>query len=167
MRAYIVRRQGAIMRTNTYWQRFERQRISRRRLLAAAGTGAAGLAVFAACNDKETAGGPTGTPGAGGVAKNGGRYQLATDVNVDSLDPHISIAGGPGYFPRVYNVPVKQSTTQNDFIFYDLAESYEAPEPGGLEWIFTIRPGVTIAPNSFGIPERELDAEDAHVSFQR
>src|SRR3990170_8469135 len=108
------REEGAIMGTNSYWQRFERQRISRRRLLATAGTGAAGLAVFAACNDKKTTGGPTATPGASGVAKNGGRYQLATDVNVDSLDPHLSIAGGPRYFPRVYNVPVKQSTTQND-----------------------------------------------------
>ena len=156
------------MATKSYWQRLERERISRRRLLGTAGAGAAGLVIVTACGGGNgTSGDKTPGPTSSGVAKNGGRYLTTTDVNVDSLDPHISIAGGPGYFPRVYNVPVKQSTTKNDFIFKDLAEEFEAPEPGGLEWIFTIRPGVKIAPNSFGIPEREMDAEDMRVSFER
>ncbi len=157
------------MATKSYWQRLQRERISRRRLLGTAGAGAAGLVIVTACGGNNGPSGAKTTPSgtSTGVAKNGGRYLLATDVNVDSLDPHISIAGGPGYFPRVYNVPVKQSTRKTDFIFYDLAEDFEAPEPGGLEWIFTVRPGVKIAPNSFGIPEREMDAEDMRVSFER
>jgi peptide/nickel transport system substrate-binding protein len=71
------------------------------------------------------------------------------------------------YFPRIYNVLVRQSAQQPDFIVRDLASEYEAPEPGGTEWIFTIRPGVKIAPNTLGIPERDLDSEDAMTSFQR
>ena len=157
------------MTTKSYWQRFQRERLSRRRLLAVGGLSAAGLAVAAACGGGEEEGEePTaaGTPLAG-KPKAGGRYQSATDVNIDTLDPHISIAGGPGWFPRIYNVLVKQSSQKTDFIFNDLAEEYEIPEPGGLEWIFHIRPGVKVAPNAFGIPERELDAEDARVSFER
>ena len=126
------------------------------------------LVVAAACGEDEGPGpGVTGTPGAAGKPKSGGRYQDATDVNIDTLDPHTSIAGGPTWFPRTYNILLKQSSQQTDFIFKDLAEEYESPEPGGLEWIFTIRPGVKIAPNTLGIPDRELDAEDARISFER
>ena len=159
------------MTRKNYWERFQRERVSRRRLLAVSGMGAAGLAVAVACGEEK--GGPAGeTPGVTGTPptakpKPGGRYQVATDVNVDTLDPHLSIAGGPAWFPRVYNVLIKQSSQQTDWIFRDLAEEYEIPEPGGLEWIFHIRPGVKIAPNTDGIPERDLDAEDARISFER
>jgi ABC-type transport system substrate-binding protein len=164
------------MATKSYWQRFQRERISRRRLLTATGAGAAGLAVVAACGGGGDGGGdepqvvasPTGaaaTPMA--VPKRGGRWVSTSDVNVDTFDPHISIAAGPGIFPSIYNVLVRQSAQQPDFIFHDLAEEFEAPEPGGTEWIFTIRQGVKIAPNTLGVPERDLDSEDARVSFER
>ena len=164
------------MATKSYWQRFQRGRISRRRLLAATGAGAAGLAVVAACGGGGDGGGdapqvvasPTGapvTPMAQPVR--GGRYQIGTNLELDSLDPHIAIAAAVAYFPRVYNVLVRQSAQQPDFIVQDLASDYEVPEPGGTEWIFTIRPGVKIAPNTLGIEERDLDSEDAMASYQR
>ncbi|MCH7717967.1 MAG: hypothetical protein IIB21_00715, partial [Chloroflexi bacterium] len=89
------------MATKSYWQRFQRGRISRRRLLAATGAGAAGLAVVAACGGGGDGGGdapqvvasPTGapvTPMAQPVR--GGRYQIGTNLELDSLDPHIAIA---------------------------------------------------------------------------
>ena len=71
------------------------------------------------------------------------------------------------YFPRFYNVLVARSAVKPEFIFSDMADEFEAPDPGGTEWIFHIRPGVTIAPNTLGVPERDMDAEDALVSFER
>ena len=159
------------MAKGSYWQRIQRERISRRRLIGTAGAGAAGLAVVAACGggatDTPTAGTPTvsGTPA--GTPKVGGRWQATSNADFGSLDPHTSVAGAVEYFPRIYNVLIKQSPQDAEFIVHDLAESFEAPEPGGTEWIFHIRPGVNIAPNDLGVPERPMDAEDARVSFER
>ncbi len=155
-----------------YWERFQRQRISRRRLLAATGAGAAGLTLAAACGgeDKGAAPGETLAPGqtpSGETPRYGGRWQAAASAVFDTLDPHLAIASALTYFPRIYNLLVKQSSQKPDFIFMDLAEEYEAPDPDGTEWIFHIRPGVKIAPNQLGIPERDMDAEDAYVSFER
>lgn len=36
-----------------------------------------------------------------------------------------------------------------------------------MTWIFGIRPGVKIAPNEMGVPERDMDAIDAYESFER
>ena len=163
------------MTRKSYWARAQQTRISRRRLLGVAGAGAAGLAVAAACGG---GGGeqpdPTGTPAAGPTSTampaatpiSGGRMQSARNAVYDTLDPHLSIAS-LGTFPRIYNVLVKQSALDPDFIFLDLAGAYESPDPGGTEWIFSIRPGVKIAPNDLGVQERDLDAEDARVSFAR
>ena len=161
------------MATKSYWQRFQRERISRRRLLTATGAGAAGLAVVAACGGGGDGGEDepqvvaTSTAAPMAVPVRGGRYKIGTNLELDSLDPHIAIAAAVAYFPRIYNVLVRQSAQQPDFIIRDLASEYEAPEPGGTEWIFTIRPGVKIAPNTLDIPERDLDSEDAMTSFQR
>lgn len=157
------------MATKSYWDQIRRQRVSRRKVLAVSGTSAAGLAIAAACG---SGGGGNGneTPGAtttqsAGTPKYGGRYQIGTAVNVDTLDPHISIAGGPAYFPRIYNVLVAQSPIKPEFRFDDLAETLEQPDD--TTWIFGIRPGVKIAPNDLGVPERDMDANDAYVSFER
>ncbi|MCH8065633.1 MAG: hypothetical protein IIC90_07375, partial [Chloroflexi bacterium] len=156
------------MATKSYWQRVHDERISRRRLLGAAGMGAAGLAVAAACggggNGSDSDGLPTRVSG---DPQRGGRYKLAIAVNADTFAPHISIAGATAFFPRIYNVLINQSAVRPDFIFHDLADEFEAPEPGGLEWIFHIRPGVTIAPNDICIPELDLDAEAPTVCFER
>lgn len=131
------------------------------------GVGALGWAVVAACGgEKELAPGETPKM-AEGKPRYGGRQQEVTSAVFDGLDPHLSVAAATGYFPRIYNVLVKQSSLKPDFIFHDLAEEFEVPEPGATEWIFQIRPGVRIAPNQLGIPERDMDAEDARVSFER
>ena len=59
---------------------------------------------------------------------------------------------------------LRQFIEQPDFIVRDLASEFEAPEPGGTEWIFTMRQGVKIAPNTLNIEERDLDSEDAMMS---
>ena len=163
------------MATKNYWARFQRGRISRRRLIGTAGVGAAGLAVVAACGggggDGDPTPGetpsvlaPTSTPASQPQA--GGRMQTARNAVFDTLDPHLSVAS-LGTFPRIYNVLIKQSALKPDVIINDLAEDYEVPDPGGTEWLFHIRPGVKIAPNQLGVPERDMDAEDARVNFAR
>ena len=135
-------------------------------MLAATGAGAAGLALAAACGDSGGDAGPDGTgePDVG-VPRYGGRYQQGSNVNIDTLDPHVSIAGGVAFFPRMYNLLVRQSSLKPEFVYNDLAESYEQPDE--TTWIFSIRPGVKVAPNDLGVPERDINAIDAYESFER
>ena len=155
------------MATSHYWNRISRQRISRRRVLAATGAGAAGLAIAAACGDggdgDETTVEPTSAPV--GVPKYGGIFKNATSAVIDTLDPHLSIAAGTAYFPRIYNLLVARSPVDPDFFYYDLAETFEQPDE--TTWIFSLRPNVQIAPNNLGVPERNLDATDLFESFER
>jgi peptide/nickel transport system substrate-binding protein len=154
------------MRTKSYWQQFQRQRISRRRLLATAGTGAAGLAVFAACNDNGgTSGDQTPGPGDGGEPQVGGRYVVAITGDWGTIDPVTSVSFGPGIFSDIYNALLDRSRIKTDYFYMDLAESYEQPDDS--TYLFSIRPGVKIAPNSLGIEERDLDAMDAQVWLDR
>lgn len=148
-----------------YWRKFQVQRISRRRLLGAAGVGVAGLTVAAACagGGEPAAGGTPAATGAGEPVY-GGRFQGARSAVFDTIDPHKSVASLT-VFPDVYNVLLKQSAVDPDQVFLDLAMSFENPEP--TEWIFTIRPGVAIPPNDLGVPERDMDAQDAYESFER
>jgi len=147
------------MATKSYWQQFQRQRIPRRRLLAGAGMGAAGLAVFAACNDdkKKTTGGAT--PGASdGTPKAGGTYRTAITGDWGTINPLTSVSFGPGILAKMYNALVVQSTRQPDVFYFELASEYEQPDD--VTYVFTLRPGVKIAPNTLGIPERDLDSSD-------
>ena len=153
------------MSTKSYWQRFERQRISRRRVLAATGVGAAGLAVAAACGDGDEAGEPQPTVGDSGAPKYGGKYIYAVTGDWATIDPVTSAGFGPGIFPRIYNCLLDRSRIQPDFFYFDLAEKVEQPDEE--TYLFTIRPGVKIAPNTLGIDERDLDAGDVTSWFDR
>jgi len=154
------------MAASGYWNRLSRQRISRRRVLAATGAGAAGLAFAAACGDSgDTATAEPTLAGATGVPKYGGIFKNATSAVIDTLDPHLSIAAATAYFPRIYNLLVARSPVDPDFFYYDLAESFEQPDE--TTWIFSLRPNVQIAPNRLGVPERNMDATDLFESFER
>ena len=147
-----------------YWNRFQHQRISRRRMLATTGAGAAGLAIAAACGgDTDTEAQPT--TAAPGVPKYGGRFKNGTSAVIDTLDPHLSIAAGTAYFPRIYNLLVARSPVDPEFFYYDLATKFEQPDE--TTWVFSLRPGVKIAPNELGVPERDMDAFDLVESFER
>jgi peptide/nickel transport system substrate-binding protein len=155
------------MAKRNYWQTVSRQRVSRRRLIAAGGAGAAGLAIAAACGGGG-GGGPAATPGgatpAAGEPVYGGRFQAARNAVFDTLDPYNSVAS-LNVFPRIYNVLMKVSALKPDEPIYDLAESFE--QPTETEYIFSIRPGVRVPPNDYGVPERDMDAEDVVVAHER
>ena len=132
--------------------------------MQAAAAGAAGLAVVAATGGGLSKPLSGQTTFAAGAKQYGGRYQIGAPFLPDSLDPHLSFSGG-AYFPRIYNALVVQSSVMPEFFFFDLAEALETPDE--TTWIFHIRPGVTIAPNDMGVPERDMDGRDAFESFER
>ncbi len=156
----------------SYWDRIERQRVSRRRVLAGAGAGAAGLLVAAAC--KDTTEKPTQTPAGtstasvpptAGPGKRGGRYLGVNQGAWGTIDPIVSVGNATGIMPRFYNTLISRSNVDPKFTFYDLAQSLEQPDE--VTYIHKIRPGVKIAPNSLGIPERDMDAQDAVRFYDR
>jgi peptide/nickel transport system substrate-binding protein len=165
------------MRSAGYWARASEQRLSRRAALRGAGGAAAALGALAivGCDG----GGGTATPVAtvpsspnepdilnpGTEPRYGGRLVTANSASFGTWDPHKGIAVASAYFPRIYNVLLNQSPTKPEYIFDDLAQSYEIPDE--TTFIFTLRPGVKIAPNTLGVPERDIDAEDARVTFER
>ncbi|HEX5479150.1 MAG TPA: ABC transporter substrate-binding protein [Dehalococcoidia bacterium] len=169
----------------SYWDKFTELRVSRRRLLQGAGVaGATASAVWiVGCGTSSAATGTatpaSGTPSAGGGAatgglkylntggtpKSGGTLNIGTSVDFDTFDPYLSIAGGPTYFPRLYNAIINRSPRDSSFRFDDLASSVEQPDD--VTYIFTMRDNVMIGPNQAGVPERPLDAMDAQTSFER
>ena len=155
----------------SYWQQVDRQRVSRRRLLAGAGAGTAGLLLAAACKDGGNGGEtPTAasTPGAtptAGPGRRGGRYKGVNQGAWGTIDPIICVGTGTGIMPRFYNTLISRSNVDPEFVFYDMAESFEQPDE--VTYIFKMRPGVKIAPNKLGIPERDMDAQDAVRYFDR
>ncbi|TAK53263.1 MAG: hypothetical protein EPO22_15920, partial [Dehalococcoidia bacterium] len=159
------------MGRSNYWDRIERLRLSRRRLLAGTGAGAAGLLVAAACGgDSGGSDTPTTstTPDAlptAGPGRRGGRYKGINLGPWGTIDPIISVGNATGIMPRFYNTLLSRSNVDPEFTFYDLAQSLEQPDE--VTYIHKIRPGVKIAPNSLGIPERDMDAQDCMRFYDR
>jgi peptide/nickel transport system substrate-binding protein len=158
----------------SYWDKYTQRRISRRRALqaaGAAGTGAAAIWIVGCGGDDgddgETppAGTTPGTTTEPGTPVRGGTYRVGSTADFDTFDPYIGIAASVGYFPRLYNVLVNFSAQDSDFRFDDLSTSFEQPDD--VTYNFTIRPGVKVGPNSLGVPERDLTAEDVQIAYER
>lgn len=163
---------------NSYWDRYTAARISRRTLLrsAAIASAAGGAIAIAGCGSSKHQA-PVATTRAGsasnqpdvlnvaGPPRRGGTFTTANSANFGTFDPHLGIQVASAYFPRVYNVLLNQSATKPEFMFMDLAQSFEIPDE--TTYVFKIRPGVKIAPNGLGVPERDLDAEDVKVTLER
>ncbi|MEX0749370.1 MAG: ABC transporter substrate-binding protein [Dehalococcoidia bacterium] len=161
-----------------YWDRFSAARIGRRRFLSrAAAAGGSAALLLAGCSGSSSTStvsdveGRTASPSEpdvlnpAGPPRRGGRFVTANAASLGTFDPHLGIAVASAYFPRVYNVLVNQSATKPEFLYHDLAESYEIVDE--LTYVFQLRPGVTIGPNDLDVPERDLDAEDVRVSLER
>jgi ABC-type transport system substrate-binding protein len=170
----------------SYWDKYTKKRITRRRAMQAAGVAgaSAGAVWLVGCgsddDDTNGTGSPTTseTPGsepsaeAGAQILNeqnppvpGGRQVISSAADFGTWDPHISVAASAAFFPQLYNLLLNQSSLDPETIFFDLAESYENPDDN--TWNFKIRKGVMVGPNDLGVPERELTAEDAVATYTR
>jgi len=168
---------GAVMRAS-FWDRYGNARVSRRRLIGAAGVGglAAGAVALAGCGRSSADAKPTqrAQQGAankpdilnpGDTPRRGGTLYSANSAAFGTFDPHTGVQVASAYFPRVYNLLLSQSATKPEFIFMDLATAYENPDE--TTYVFHIRPGVKVAPNDLGVPERDLDGDDVRVTLER
>ena len=110
----------------SYWQRFDRNRLSRRRVLKGAGVGSVGLATAAlvGCgddDDDDDDGAPgvsptTLSPGQGEQAKPGGTFTLHMGGSPRSLDPHFDT------FP--YCTAIVNCTTTSIFLSKIFPENF-------------------------------------------
>ncbi|MDP9237268.1 MAG: ABC transporter substrate-binding protein [Chloroflexota bacterium] len=161
---------------NGYWDRSATGRVSRRAVLRSGAAMAAASAALALVGCSSGASSSPTTPTAIGAdqpdvlnpaspPRRGGRFVTANSASFGTFDPHLGIQVASAYFPRIYNVLVNQSATKPEFMYFDLAQSYETPDDH--TYIFKIRPGVKIAPNDLGVPERDLDGEDVRASLER
>ncbi len=162
----------------SYWERMTTQRVSRRRVLQTTGVaGAAAGAVWLvgcgggsssgktpAAGGSPTAAGGT-TPADAGPPKLGGRYKGFVQGAWGTIDPVVSVGNATGIMPYFYNTLISRSNVDPKFTFYDLAQSFEQPDDS--TYIFKIRPGVKLAPNSLGIPERDMDSQDPQKWIER
>jgi peptide/nickel transport system substrate-binding protein len=154
--------------------------VSRRRILQAAGAGAitAGAAYVVGCGGgRRPAVATPGLPPQSAdpskpdilnpldPARSGGRYRVSLAEPFDTFDPHLGVAGSTDFFPRLYNSLVNQSPTRPEFFYFDLAESYENPDP--VTWLFSLRPGVRVGANDLGVEPRDMDGEDVAATFAR
>lgn len=174
------------MAESNYWTRVSRNRVSRRAALRGAGMGLAGVAGAAliGCGGDDEGGDGTATAtqsgGSDGTAQptatqdtgspvQGGTYTTFTSTFA-GVDPHNSVYGGAGIVPLVYNYLVRQEVLRQDLgengQITDLAESVEV-SGDQQTWVFKLRPGVKIQPNSNGVPERDLTSADVIASFDR
>lgn len=156
----------------SYWSRFQRRQISRRRMLIATQSGAIGLALAAACGGGTNNGGgdartiPSGaTPDRTAVPKRGGTHLSSVQGDWGTVDPVTSVGNATGILPRMYNTLFSRSNANPDVMFMDMAESLEQTD--GETYVFSMRPGVKIAPNSLGVPERDMDVADLTSWFER
>jgi len=77
------------------------------------------------------------------------------------------VFGGAGVVPLVHTYLFRKEVLRPDLgLKYDLATRHELGADR-VTWTFHLRPDAKIAPNTLGVPERALDAEDVLASFRR
>jgi peptide/nickel transport system substrate-binding protein len=140
-----------------YWAKALKQRVSRRRGLAVAGTAVAGAAALSlvGCGGKDNSSGRESQPSAVNKpvdttksAVQGGNFsdRIATDDNYYLYDSNFNTSGNPGIAGWVYSHFVKSklgsvANLPNGSVEGDFAESFEV-SPDGLRATFKVRPGV-------------------------
>jgi peptide/nickel transport system substrate-binding protein len=158
--------------TNSYWTRFQKARISRRRVLQAGSVGGAGLAtaflVGCGSGDESAGSGPTSSSPAASTSGTTGSEALAASQEL--IVRYYDDPGGfdPATLFRIeveniaFNVYSGLTSYEPDAagIIPDLADSWEMTDP--LTYNFKLAQGVTWHKN-FG----EFTAEDVVYSYER
>ena len=166
------------MNDSGYWARLPGRRITRRRALAAAGAGAAGLAL-AACGGKSekvssdiaVQGGLAQPKDTSAIAVRGGVYKNVTTRDTQTFDVgatsnFTAYGAGSLIYSRILKsksgMGIPPVTAELDG---DLAEGWEVGEDG-TRWTFRLRPNIKMH-NVAPLNGRALDIEDVSLSWQR
>jgi peptide/nickel transport system substrate-binding protein len=150
--------------SDSYWQSLTGRKVSRRAVLrAAAGVGAAGLAIAGCGGGEEAPVRPTpGVPE--GVARAGGTVIMgAGGPPTFGLDPHTEVSTGLQVIPKVYGYMLHQDP-RDESIIPDHAETWEQPDD--VTYIVKLRPGIRYQ-NLPPVDGREVVAGDVLASFRR
>ncbi len=149
--------------TNGYWSRIARERLSRRRALAAGVSTVAGAVALATvgCGDGKSA---SSTTPAAEAPRPGGTLRTATSLPIASgLDPQIETGTGLGIFPRVYGYMLHVDPA-DESVIYDHAVSVEQTD--AMTYVFKLKPDIkfqSIAP----VNGRAVTSEDIARSLAR
>ena len=165
------------MEESNYWSRLNRKRLSRRAVLGAGATIALGAsaAAIVGCgggNGNGNGGGNGGTDGTPkphvyGPPVAGGSITQGRLLNVLGIDPHIDLTG-LDIDQRIYSYLYSWKPFDETAIFNNFAESVEMPSPDHTEFIFHLRQGVKIQPQSDNPAKgEELTSADVKESFVR
>jgi peptide/nickel transport system substrate-binding protein len=155
------------MRDFQYWERFSKQRLSRRRALSltAAGIGATTLALVGCGGEEAKNGVPTSATG-GSTPKTGGTLTQGNTSTALSIDPHTEVGQGLAYLPYMYGYLLHdiQYLDRAPEVMYDHCQSHEQPDEA--TYLFHLKQGIKFH-NLPPVNGRELVAEDVLYSFDR
>ena len=165
------------MEDENYWTAWRTAALSRRRLLASAGAGAAGLTAvgLAACGSKPNSAlpagssSPTGNQAQSGSPKAGGNFSSFLNFN-PTLDPQRNSALGQqsisGVMSRVFRFKTgaDPNVSANHEIENDLGISAESPD--AITWTIKLRTGATFS-NIAPVNGHAVEAEDVKATFAR
>ena len=161
------------MEDSSYWARLNRERLSRRAILGAAATTALGAAAGVAVGCGGTSQGAfprtAATPykGIEGDPIPGGSIAFGRLLAVLGIDPHIDLTG-PDIDSLVYSYLYHWKPSTETAIFNNFALSLEMPSDDRTEFIFSLRPGVKVQPQTDNPAKgEELTSEDVKQSFIR
>ena len=158
------------MEQPNYWQRLARQRMTRRRLLAAGGVTAlgAGAAMIVGCGGGGDGNGvtlKTPDPANPTAPIPGGDVTFGRLLNVLGIDPHLDLTGLDIDF-QLYSYLYSWRPYAEEIVLNNLASDFETPDPEHLEFIFTLNQGVKCHPIGPAAGE-EITSEDCKQSFIR
>lgn len=158
-----------------YWQRLSRRRVSRRTLLGASATTALGgaAAFVVGCGGGGENGENGGTPAPSLPVPSppvpGGSITAGRPVTILGIDPHVDLTGldvDTLLYPYLYGwAPGREERIMNN-----AAADIEEPDDQSLEYIITLKPGITNSPwtdKRVGGAGEEITAEDLKASFIR
>jgi ABC-type transport system substrate-binding protein len=158
------------MEESNYWTRLGNRRITRRYLLGAGATTAAGLAAMSVVGCGGGGGGtadppPTRTPNPDGTPLAGGEIVQGRSINALGIDPHIDLTG-LDIDLLLYSYMYGWNSAKEEIIFNNFAETFEQPDDQNLEFVYTLKPGFIVHPGAPGAGE-ELNSTDVLESFVR
>ena len=159
------------MEESNYWTRLGNRRITRRYLLGASATTAAGLAALQLVGCGGGSGGGTSSfPEVrqwteGDPPLEGGEIVQGRSINALGIDPHIDLTG-LDIDALIYSYLYGWNPAKEEVFFNNFAESLEQPDPEHLEFIFKLKQGFKVHAGAPGAGE-DLNSTDVLESFVR